>query len=115
MQQLKGLTWPGNVRQLENVCRWLTVMAPGQDVHPQDLPPELTQEISLSRATVPAPRMSGAGAVSVEVAAVVAAARAIAAGNSSEILQHWVREQIAAGTKRTGGAVGVRVQVLEQI
>src|SRR3546814_13203537 len=76
MQQLKGLTWPGNVRQLENVCRWLTVMAPGQDVHPQDLPPELTQEISLNRATVSAPTMSVAGAASVEVAEVVAAPRA---------------------------------------
>src|SRR3546814_13889660 len=60
MQQLKGLTWPGNVRQLENVCRWLTVMAPGQDVHPQDLPPELTPEISLNRATVSAPTMRSA-------------------------------------------------------
>jgi two-component system, NtrC family, nitrogen regulation response regulator GlnG len=32
--------WPGNVRQLENVCRWLTVMSPGHEVHPEDLPPE---------------------------------------------------------------------------
>src|SRR3546814_10356085 len=97
MQQLKGLTWPGNVRQLENVCRWLTVMAPGQDVHPQDLPPELTQEISLNRATVSAPTMSVAGAASVEVAEVVAAPRATAAGNWSESLQQWAREALAAG------------------
>ena len=33
--------WPGNVRQLENVCRWLTVMAPAQQVEVDDLPPEL--------------------------------------------------------------------------
>ncbi|GEA12557.1 nitrogen regulation protein NR(I) [Alteromonas sp. KUL49] len=33
------LAWPGNVRQLENVCRWLTVMASGQEVLPGDLPP----------------------------------------------------------------------------
>ncbi|WIO73907.1 nitrogen regulation protein NR(I) [Porticoccaceae bacterium LTM1] len=33
--------WPGNVRQLENCCRWLTVMAPGREIHKQDLPPEL--------------------------------------------------------------------------
>ena len=33
--------WPGNVRQLENVCRWLTVMAPGREVHLADLPPEI--------------------------------------------------------------------------
>lgn len=41
MERLQAFAWPGNVRQLENVCRWLTVMAPGQDVHLNDLPPEL--------------------------------------------------------------------------
>jgi two-component system nitrogen regulation response regulator GlnG len=35
------LDWPGNVRQLENTCRWLTVMSPGQIIHLDDLPPEL--------------------------------------------------------------------------
>ena len=38
---LKRLPWPGNVRQLENTCRWLTVMAPGPTVRIDDLPPEL--------------------------------------------------------------------------
>ena len=33
--------WPGNVRQLENVCHWVTVMAPGQIVDVKDLPPEV--------------------------------------------------------------------------
>lgn len=36
------LPWPGNVRQLENVCRWLTVMASGQEILVSDLPPELS-------------------------------------------------------------------------
>jgi two-component system nitrogen regulation response regulator GlnG len=36
--------WPGNVRQLENVCHWLTVMAPGQVVDVKDLPAELRSE-----------------------------------------------------------------------
>lgn len=40
---LSQLPWPGNVRQLENVCRWLTVMASGQEVLPHDLPPEIHQ------------------------------------------------------------------------
>ncbi|WP_339771134.1 nitrogen regulation protein NR(I) [uncultured Paraglaciecola sp.] len=40
---LMQLPWPGNVRQLENVCRWLTVMASGQEVLPHDLPPEIHQ------------------------------------------------------------------------
>ncbi len=38
---LQQLPWPGNVRQLENTCRWITVMASGRDVHVDDLPPEL--------------------------------------------------------------------------
>jgi two-component system nitrogen regulation response regulator GlnG len=37
------LDWPGNVRQMENTCRWITVMASGQMVHLDDLPPELLQ------------------------------------------------------------------------
>ncbi|MGY6213603.1 nitrogen regulation protein NR(I) [Methylolobus aquaticus] len=37
------LDWPGNVRQLENTCRWITVMAAGKEVHLDDLPPELLQ------------------------------------------------------------------------
>ena len=40
---LIGLEWPGNVRQLENCCRWITVMASGREVHLSDLPPELGQ------------------------------------------------------------------------
>ncbi len=38
---LNSLDWPGNVRQLENFCRWITVMAPGKEIHLDDLPPEL--------------------------------------------------------------------------
>ncbi|KQQ47124.1 nitrogen regulation protein NR(I) [Duganella sp. Leaf126] len=41
---LCGLELPGNVRQLENLCNWITVMAPGQTVEVKDLPLELTQE-----------------------------------------------------------------------
>ena len=38
---LESLSWPGNVRQLENLCHWLTVMVPGQEIFVYDLPPEL--------------------------------------------------------------------------
>ncbi len=38
------LAWPGNVRQLENTCRWITVMASGREVHVNDLPPELLNQ-----------------------------------------------------------------------
>ena len=43
---LQQLAWPGNVRQLENTCRWLTVMASGREIVPSDLPPELQQTSS---------------------------------------------------------------------
>ena len=42
-QYLTRLEWPGNVRQLENFCRWITVMASGREVHIDDLPPELKE------------------------------------------------------------------------
>jgi two-component system nitrogen regulation response regulator GlnG len=38
---LQGALWPGNVRQLENLCHWLTVMAPGQQIEVDDLPAEM--------------------------------------------------------------------------
>ena len=41
LKHLCSVDFPGNVRQLENLCHWLTVMAPGQLVELADLPPEL--------------------------------------------------------------------------
>lgn len=48
---LSELPWPGNVRQLENVCRWLIVMAPGREIHIGDLPPELLDGQKFSKPT----------------------------------------------------------------
>lgn len=41
---LTSLSWPGNVRQLENFCRWITVMASSREVHIEDLPPEFSEQ-----------------------------------------------------------------------
>ncbi len=41
MQAFSSFDFPGNVRQLENMCHWLTVMAPAQVVEVKDLPPEM--------------------------------------------------------------------------
>ncbi|MCC2608221.1 nitrogen regulation protein NR(I) [Planctobacterium marinum] len=41
---LSNLPWPGNVRQLENICRWLTVMASSKEIQPEDLPPEIHKQ-----------------------------------------------------------------------
>jgi two-component system nitrogen regulation response regulator GlnG len=43
LQTLGGFDFPGNVRQLENICHWLTVMAPAQVIEVKDLPPEVLQ------------------------------------------------------------------------
>lgn len=70
---LAGLDWPGNVRQLENTCRWLTVMASGREILLDDLPPEL----------------HGTGSV-------VSAA----AGNDWEAaLRIWVDQELARGSR----------------
>lgn len=43
LQIMMEYNWSGNVRQLENVCRWLTVMTASQEIMPQDLPQEIRQ------------------------------------------------------------------------
>ncbi len=69
---LANLPWPGNVRQLENMCRWLTVMASGQEVLPHDLPPEVHQQ-----------------PVSIEKTA--------QAGDWQTLLANWVDTQLQSG------------------
>jgi len=44
IEYFKNLYWQGNVRQLENICHWLTVMAPGNVINVSDLPAELNSE-----------------------------------------------------------------------
>jgi len=66
LAQLATFDFPGNVRQLENLCHWLTVMAPAQMVEPKDLPPEL----------LGAPAATAAPSAAAETAAVAAAAAA---------------------------------------
>ena len=44
MKYLTALDWPGNVRQLENLCHWMTVMAPGTNIDIKDLPSEVREE-----------------------------------------------------------------------
>ena len=43
LEKMKQFDWPGNVRQLENTCRWLSVMANSQYISPADLPYEFSQ------------------------------------------------------------------------
>ncbi len=52
LQCLLRFDFPGNVRQLENICHWLTVMAPAQVIEAKDLPPELLEACSAPVATM---------------------------------------------------------------
>ena len=51
LNYLEQCAWPGNVRQLENICRYLTVMGSGKEILLDDLPSELSEKTSLIRST----------------------------------------------------------------
>ena len=55
LARLMRFDFPGNVRQLENICHWLTVMAPAQMIEAKDLPPELAAESSAAEPPAAAP------------------------------------------------------------
>ncbi|MGL6110116.1 MAG: nitrogen regulation protein NR(I) [Rubrivivax sp.] len=75
LQQLMAFDFPGNVRQLENLCHWVTVMAPSQVVEAKDLPPEL-----LGRDMPARPATAAAEAATVPPAAMAAAMPSAQAG-----------------------------------
>ncbi len=58
LARLGHFSFPGNVRQLENICHWLTVMAPAQVVEPKDLPPEVLGAVAPAPAELRAPPMA---------------------------------------------------------
>jgi two-component system nitrogen regulation response regulator GlnG len=87
LERLKRFDWPGNVRQLENTCRWLTVMAPGQDIHLRDLPPELSEVATLTPAR---PVVAAAPAPAPNV-------RASSENTWPQLLMQWAERELAAG------------------
>jgi two-component system nitrogen regulation response regulator GlnG len=50
LDALRTFAFPGNVRQLQNICHWLTVMAPGQKIERADLPPEVRETAAANAA-----------------------------------------------------------------
>ena len=60
LDRLASFDFPGNVRQLENICHWLTVMAPAQVIEAKDLPPELLEAPAPVYAAVPSQAGTGA-------------------------------------------------------
>ncbi|MBU1310013.1 MAG: nitrogen regulation protein NR(I) [Gammaproteobacteria bacterium] len=92
-QLLTQLDWPGNVRQLENTCRWLTVMASGKQIVPADMPPEL-----MTPAKSPSLISNGM------------------ASSWQELLASWISQQLNAGAENILAEAGPEFErtVLQQ-
>jgi two-component system nitrogen regulation response regulator GlnG len=63
---LTAFQFPGNVRQLENICHWLTVMAPAQVIEPKDLPPEVVHSPNQDGASAPSRGITHANPIPAE-------------------------------------------------
>jgi two-component system nitrogen regulation response regulator GlnG len=74
LEKLSRFGFPGNVRQLENICHWLTVMAPAQVIEPKDLPPEIGLVAGEPAAAGAPPGTAAGGAGLSEAVAPMAAA-----------------------------------------
>jgi two-component system nitrogen regulation response regulator GlnG len=119
LERLQRFDFPGNVRQLQNLCHWLSVMAPTQVVEPKDLPPEVLQPgatgaadegrapaVPAGQATLAADLATELGAVGAAPSGAVAAAadapadvplRAAATPAWQELLQAEARALLAQG------------------
>ncbi|CAO1668171.1 MULTISPECIES: nitrogen regulation protein NR(I) [Salinicola] len=101
---LTRLPWPGNVRQLENTCRWLTVMASGREVLVDDLPPELRE---LEGSETPSGDWRNAFREWAD--------RALASGHThllEEAVPDFERILIETALKHTGGRKGEAAELL---
>lgn len=91
---LQDFNWPGNVRQLENVARWLTVMAPSSRVHAEDLPPEVLHQ------------SGDLPEIDWQIALRGWASQRLASGSSAlmdEALPEFEKVMISVALERTGG------------
>lgn len=93
---LKQLPWPGNVRQLENTCRWLTVMITGREIYPDDLPTELKQIPLQSNAeeSPNTPSIVGSGNVTSQPSPPIISSQHFA---WDELLEQWALEKLQNG------------------
>ncbi len=94
---LQSLDWPGNVRQIENACRWLTVMAPGRDIHLADLPPELKEKAVIpAEPVIPAPSVIPADA-GIQSSGDKLDARVRGHDDWATLLHQWAELKLRAG------------------
>jgi two-component system nitrogen regulation response regulator GlnG len=95
LNRLAGFDFPGNVRQLENICHWLTVMAPAQVIESKDLPPELLGDATLSPKPPVQVELPAAAAPSAVQAMPVAAEPLVVAAPAApkvESIGHWLAD-----------------------
>ncbi len=102
LARLVAFDFPGNVRQLENICHWLTVMAPAQVVEAKDLPPELLGVEVVPQASAPAAVAAPAAA---QPAAAATAAPAVAGAGWLGDLEREARALLDAGTPEVWDAL----------
>ncbi|MDM0104439.1 nitrogen regulation protein NR(I) [Variovorax sp. J22R24] len=118
LAQLATFGFPGNVRQLENICHWLTVMAPAQLIEAKDLPPEVMAgaHVEAPAAAVvasvverePAPVVSPAGVAPPTVSAPVLGAASTVAWESG--LELEAQAMLAAGRTDVWDALSRRFE-----
>jgi two-component system nitrogen regulation response regulator GlnG len=87
LKQLEQFDWPGNVRQLQNICRQLSVMAPAEQIFPEDLPVEIRSPARSKEATG-------------------------VSGDWPEQLRHWAMTELGSGG---GNLVGRAQAELERV
>ncbi len=108
MRYLGSLDLPGNVRQLENLCHWITVMAPAQTVEVADLPSELREAISQAsrQATTSGGTGTPLGAVSLAAVPIAASSaehsNRLVGGDWVALLEREVDRQVAEGGQSIG-------------
>ncbi|MBV8633801.1 MAG: nitrogen regulation protein NR(I), partial [Burkholderiaceae bacterium] len=105
------LDFPGNVRQLENLCNWITVMAPGQTVEVKDLPQDLIETVPPAGAVAAAsiavpPGVAPAVAVPQPNGALPHTEEKIDRGNWIALLESEAAQMLSAGQPEVMDALG---------
>ncbi|MBQ0935051.1 nitrogen regulation protein NR(I) [Ideonella paludis] len=93
LERLMGFEFPGNVRQLENLCHWLTVMAPAQVIEAKDLPPDMLEgDASLARHEAPAPAGAASASETLLAAPAARTPSALAVAPGAEGDPTWIKD-----------------------
>lgn len=120
LHKLAQFSFPGNVRQLENICHWLTVMAPAQQISVQDLPPEVLRTAVDTPSTVSAAQTAAVPAQAHEVvlnstaapaaSAVVGLSESVAAPTWESLLEAEARHLLQSDCKEVWDVLSQRFE-----